>query len=166
MSENIKKALPYEEGDKIIASSPKPKFMTPKWTGRPILHEDHADQLERDAAINEFGLGQHRSVAEDNAYKKYMKGQSVQAAAHHLQAMKAAHAVGDMKTARKHALMYNQHSKILGHDPVRPPHPEVQSHMEQNPLKSKFRAHKADALLLVPSEEQDRVITSAKKPKL
>lgn len=121
----------------------------PTWVGRSIAHEDHAKGLEMDAAMNEFGHKMPRAQAEEEAHKKYVENQHVEAAAHHLAGIKAAHGAGDMEAARKHGLMYNLHSKALGTDPVGPAHPSVVSSMEKTPAKVyKFKAHRGDLFAL------------------
>lgn len=128
----------------------------PQWLGRPISHVHHATQLEHDAAINEFRDRMPRKQAEDKAYEDYQRTQHIEAAAHHLAGMKTAHASGAMEAARKHGLMYNLHSKALGHEPVGPAHPGVVDHMNKKPTKLYgFKAHRGDLFALHGEKKPD-----------
>ncbi len=125
------------------------------WAGRPIGAAAHADDLDRMAAVNEFGLKQPRDVAEDNAYREYQKSQHTQGAAHHLAGMKAAHGSGDMEGARKHSRMYELHLKKLGHSPYGAPPPEVRAaHAKAIEAGGahEFKPHTGDSFLLDGSE--------------
>lgn len=134
-------AVPTPEPTKHEATGLKP----PMWMDRPITHKDHAQDLEQEAAINEFGPNRmSRDHAEEKAYQDYVGRQHTEAAAHHLSGMRSAHAAGDMESARKHSLMYGVHSKALGHDPVGPAHPSVAAFLDGNPGKVKFKPHRGD----------------------
>src|SRR4051812_34908308 len=91
----------------VIASAPTPAkgpFGGKTWMGNanyPLVHADHEDQLERDAAVHEFGSHMPREEAEKKAYDDYKAGQHKEAAAHHLAGQKAAEAIGDDEGARK-----------------------------------------------------------------
>lgn len=137
----------------VIAAIPAPTptapeaagLKPPMWMGRPITHAEHAQDLDQEAAINEFGPSRmHSAAAEEQAYKGYVQRQHTEAAAHHLSGMRSAHAAGDMESARKHSLMYGVHSKALGHDPIGPAHPAVAAHLEGNPGKVRFKPHRGD----------------------
>jgi hypothetical protein len=135
----------------------------PVWMGRPIAHPKHAEELERDAAFNEFGTKMSRDEAESAAYDNYSKRQRVEAAAHHLAGMKAARAGGDMEAARKHGAMYDLHVKALGHEPVGPTHPDVASYMAQNPgVGYKFKPHRGDLFAVhAKAPESPQEVTKA-----
>lgn len=127
------------------------KKMEPLWLNRlPVLHDNHLHDLDTRAAINEFDRKMPREEAEAKAHKDYMAEHHAMAAAHHLSGMKAAQAIGNMEEAKKHGVMYGLHAKALGHDPVGPVPPEVQQHYrgDDSAKVYKFKAHKADRLLL------------------
>lgn len=164
-----------------ISSAPTPQakpaakqgLVMPEWLGRPIGHSDHAQQLELDSALNEFGSKMPRQQAEDEAYKQYLfhptKGQHALAAAHHLAGMKAAHGAGDMEAARKHSLMYGLHTKALGTDDSGVPPKGVQQILNSAPPKVyKFKAHRGDAFAVdQPMAPRDNgVISSTGAPQL
>lgn len=116
------------------------------WLDRyPLLHPDHAHDLERDAALNEFEHGMDRDKAEENAYDNYKRKQSAQAAAWHLTGMRSSAG----KESQKHALMYASHIRSMGYDPSGPVPSEVKAHMDSENFKHpvKFKAHGADGLL-------------------
>ncbi len=135
------------------AKPPAPTEHAASWAGRVVAHKDHGPDLDAAAAIHEFHDHLPRAEAEEKAYKDYVKSQHTEAAAHHLLGMKAAAAGGDMESARKHGLMYELHSKALGHESVGPAHPSVQAHMEKNPGKVKFKPHRGDLFALDKKEE-------------
>jgi len=145
--------------EEVVAGTPKPAGspVAGLWMDKPeypLTHADHGRDLEIDAAINEYGHRMPKSKAESRAYEKYKRGQHVSAAAHHLAGMKAAQGAGDMEAARKHGLMYNLHSKALGHEPVGPAHPEVVAEMGKKPAKVyRFKPHRGDMLALHDREK-------------
>lgn len=123
----------------------------PSWLGRSIVHPDHAQELELNSAVNEFGLKMPRQQAEDHAYAEYVKGQHVAAQAHHLAGIKAADGAGDKEASRKHRMMYDMHAKAMGHEPVGAPHPDVTALMNKGPSNIyKFKAHRGDAFAIEP----------------
>lgn len=136
------------------ASKEKPKLAMPQWLGRPILHPDHSQQLEMNAAVNEFGLKMPRQQAEDQAYKDYLyhpkTGQYAQAAHHHLLGVRAADAAGDKEAARKHYMMYTMHAKALGKDPDQLALELGNGEGQDMPKVYKFKAHKGDAFAIQP----------------
>ncbi len=120
----------------------------------PLVHADHAEELDRAAGMNEFGKKLPRAQAEDEAYKEYVKSHREQAMAHHLAGMKAAHGAGDMEAARKHGLMYVLHAKALGHDPVGPAPDGVVALLKQPPKVYKFKAHHGDLFSVDPKADE------------
>ncbi len=123
----------------------------PTWLGRSIVHNDHAKELELNSAVNEFGLKMPRAQAEDHAYGEYVKGQHVEAQAHHLAGIKAADGAGDKEASRKHHMMYDLHAKAMGHEPIGAPHPDVKALMDKGGQKIyKFKAHRGDAFAIEP----------------
>jgi hypothetical protein len=103
-----------------------------------------------------------RDKAEGNAYDEYVKRQRLQAAAHHLAGMKAAHAGGDQETARKHSLMYKLHSEALGNEPVGPVHPDVAA--QESAYKMKFRPHKGDLYALEKKKAPEDTVSGEAQP--
>lgn len=132
----------------------------PSWLGRPVLDPSHHGDLEQRAAINEFQHKMPRAQAEAKAHEEYVKDHRQRAAAHHLQGMRAAGALGNKDDAHKHWLLYDMHMKALGLESVGPVPPEVQKHTEaqgQKPLY-RFKAHKGDVYALQDhkkSQEQE-----------
>ena len=162
-------AMPSPWDNEVVASSPPPLPTSkgsmgvsgPEWMGKPILHPSHKDELEMAAAVNEFGKKMPRSQAEQAAYGDYVKKNRISAAAHHLSGMKAANATGDLESARKHGIMYNLHSKALGHEAVGPIHSDVAAHLNDNPSKVyKFKSHKGDLYALDPYRSPEGIESS------
>lgn len=118
------------------------------WQGHPILHPDHTHGLERRAALLEFHHGLPRQEAEAQALKEYRAQHHAIAAAHHLQGLKAAHAIGSTEAAKRHHAMYQAHVKNMGVDPNGPPPPEVSQHLDGNAGRVYgFQNHGADIFL-------------------
>ncbi len=117
----------------------------PKWLGlHDVVDASHIPMLETQAALNEFSGKMPRHEAEASAHASYKKDQLTEAAAHHLVGMKAAHAAGDMDSAKKHSVMYMLALKSLGHEGMDPP-PEVDTKAKNLPnTLARFRPHKAD----------------------
>ncbi len=129
----------------------------PLWLGRPIVDGDDVHRLETDAAIFEFNAKMPRDQAESKAYENYIREKRTEAAAFHLAGMKAAQGAGAMGEGRKHGMLFEVHMNALGHEPMGPVPPEVQSKLralEDAPVY-KFKAHRGDLF----------AIEDAKKPK-
>ncbi len=127
------------------------KLHPPQWLGRPILHDEHVQDLETRAAINEFHHKMPRHEAEQGAHDSYVKEQRERAAAHHLAGMKASIATGNHEDARKHWALYDLHLKSLGKESVGAVPPEIEKRMmEEHGDKPvyKFKAHKGDLYAL------------------
>ena len=122
------------------------KLPKPMWLQRQILHPDHVQDLETRAAVHEFGSGIPREQAEQKAHEDYVREHRIQAAAHHLQGIRAATAAGDRDSAREHALQYQAHVGALGHEAVGPIPDEVVARMNHPDHKGpyKFKGHAAD----------------------
>jgi hypothetical protein len=145
------------------------KLTPPQWLGRPILDEDHVQDLETNAAINEFHRKMPRAQAEQRAYEDYVQEQRARAAAYHLAGMKAAMAAGNREDARKHWALYDLHLKALGKESVGAVPPEVQKWMEDQKPVYRFKAHKGDMYVLygpskghVPPQKSDEPAVMAK----
>lgn len=122
----------------------------PQWLGRPILHQDHLQDLETRAALNEFHARMPRHEAEQKAHDDYVKEQRERAAAHHLAGMKASSATGNHEDARKHWALYDLHLKALGKESIGAIPPEIEKRMMEDGDKPvyKFKAHKGDLYAL------------------
>lgn len=143
------------------AANPTPAAQHHLWGNRVIVHPDHIADLERATGIHEFEGKMPRAQAEERAHADYKRKQHVEAAAHHLAGMKGAVATGDIEAARKHGVMYELHSKALGHDAVGPAHPEVAAKLFNNPSGfHRFRAHRGD-MFAVPEKKAEEPVTKA-----
>jgi hypothetical protein len=129
----------------------KKKLHPPQWLGRPILHDEHIQDLETRAALGEFHHKLPRGEAEARAHDDYVKEHRERAAAHHLAGMKASMATGNHEDARKHYAMYDLHLKALGKEAIGAVPPEVEKRMlEEHGSKPlyRFKAHKGDLYAL------------------
>jgi hypothetical protein len=146
MSKLIKLEENTNIGAKLINPAKSPAKERPEWWSRPILDQDHYNDLEFSAAENEFGKEKMaRPQAEEAAYKAYIKQHRIQAVAHHWNGMRIAEMAGDKESALKHGTMYKTHLQALGHTDFDRPPPEVLTaarNLDQTPYK--FKAHKAD----------------------
>lgn len=121
-----------------------------KWLNRyPITDAEHVSDLEQRAAVHEFGGKMPRHHAEDKAYQDYRRDQLVEATAHHLAGLRAAHAAGLTDEAKRHATMYVLGLKALGHNNAISPPDEVASKALHTPPEVyRFKAHPADSFSL------------------
>ena len=128
----------------------------PQWLGRNILDPAHVQDLELRSAVGEFQDKLPRHEAEERAYSDYQKEHREKAAAHHLDGMKGAQAVGDKETAMRHSLLYQMHLKALGHPEIGPVPPEIQRHVDAEDKKSpvKFKAHAGDLFALQDHKDE------------
>ena len=120
---------------------------THTWLDRHrIIDPEHVQDLETEAAVNEFHRGMTREEAEQAAYEGYTKKHRLKAAAFHLLGMKSAQASGAEDEARKHFLLYDQHLKSLGMEGAGTVPPEVELAMKDEDHKApyKFKGHGAD----------------------
>lgn len=142
---------------RALGKAEKPKLEFPQWLERfPILHQDHAHDLETRAAVNEFQHKMPRHEAEASAHKQYVQDQLEDAAAHHLLGMKASQGAGDMHAARKHGVMYGIVMKQLGHNPLDAPPPAIAGKAKtQPPQLYSFKPHKADAFAIHDTEKSE-----------
>ncbi len=116
------------------------------------MDPEHADHLEVVSALNQFHRNMPEHEAEDAAHEEYRKDQLHEAAAFHLQGIKAALGADDHDSAKKHGMMYGLALKELGHDVVGEPPSEVAAkakRLENGPYR--FKAHKADLFTLPQS---------------
>lgn len=118
------------------------------WQGRPITSPEDAHDLESRAAVGEFKHRQARPDAEHRAYFEYKQDKHREAAAYHLQGLKAAQAAGSHEEGHKHGMMYQLHMKQLGLDPMGPVPHEIQGLADKQEKFYRFKAHRGDAFLL------------------
>lgn len=130
---------------------------TATWKGRSILDPEDVDDLETRAAIHEFHSGDQRHNAEDRAYVDYRRDKLFDAGAHHLRGIKAAHAIGDTDTARKHGVLFALALKQLGHEDVLNPPKEIKERSENSdkPYHS-FKAHPGDFYSLPKEKDEEK----------
>lgn len=121
---------------------------TPLWQGRKIVKDDDGHDLEQRAGVYEFKHRMARGDAEHRAHHEYRQDKHREAAAYHLQGLKAAQAAGSQDEGHKHGLMYQLHMKALGLDPMGPVPNEIQSLAEKQDKFYKFRPHRGDVFLL------------------
>lgn len=126
-----------------------------KWLGEhSILDPSHANDLEVDAAINEFQNKMPRKDAELAAHAAYRKKHHIAAAGHHYAGMKAALSGGDQEQSKKHSMMYELHMKEAGLDPHGPVPGEVLTAAASPETKLyRFKPHLADSFLLQKKDE-------------
>lgn len=125
-------------------SAPKKPSSTPLlFAGKyPMADASHHDELQTSAAINMLQGGMPKEQAEVKAHDDYVKKQRTDALHYHAAGMKAATAIGDMDSAKKHGAMFSLHRKALGDNPVGAP-PAKAPGVSSSP-KMKFKAHPGD----------------------
>lgn len=125
-----------------------------RWKGREVLDAGHGGDLDRAAAVYEFGHKLPRDQAEDKAYQDYLRDQRRQGAAHHYQSMLAANATGDTEGARAYNLLYSVHARELGLNPSAPVADDIRSLMDAaaNKPGRRFMSHPSDSLPLLRAE--------------
>lgn len=142
-----------------------------EWAGRPMVGSGHG--LDESAALYEFRDGMPRHVAEEKAYRDYNNNHHLSAAAHHLQGMKAAQALGQTEEGKRHGLMYALHLRSLGMDPngdiPKEVHAHVRSQHSEGKADYKFKPHGADKLLLNKSWspvslDADKILAKVDQP--
>jgi len=123
-----------------------------KWNDKPIHSQDAIPELEREAALKEFGDGHSREEAERLAYKAYKDKHHTDGAAFHLRGLKAAQSAGDVDEAKKHGSAYAMHLSALGLDSMDEVPDTVKKLAESDgkPTVHKFKSHPADHFLLSP----------------
>jgi hypothetical protein len=136
-----------------MASKQEHRHLRPQWAGRDITEADHAQDLDREAALSEFDGKMPRHEAEGKAYSEYKRTQHAKAAAHHLRGIRLAEAAGDNREGRKHGLMYQLHLQALGHEPIGPVPKEVEQHSQGDGSEGShkvysFKAHRGDIFVL------------------
>lgn len=125
------------------------------WQGHPAKDENHVRDLDLRAAIFQFHHGLDRTAAEERVKHEDRVERHRAAAAHHLDGLRAANAVGNTEDAAKHHSFYSLHLKALGLDPAGPVPSEVQRHRESDERSHayKFKASPDDQFLVNPVQD-------------
>jgi hypothetical protein len=119
----------------------------PSWNGKAIANQADIHDLEADAAVHEFKHRMSKDDAESAAYHKYKQRQHKIAAAHHFAGLKAAQGAGSHEEAQKHGLLYAEHLRAVGEDPLGAVPADIKAMAGENERFYKFKPSKADALL-------------------
>lgn len=122
------------------------------WQGHPVRDEKHRNDLDMKAAIFQFHHGMDRTAAEHRVKHEDRVERHQQAAAHHLDGMRAAYAVGNHEDAQQHHAMYSLHVKALGQDPAGAVPKDV-AHWQGDKEKKHaytFKGHGDDQFLVQP----------------
>lgn len=130
----------------------------PQWLGRPILDEADIPHLEAEAGIKEFRDRLPRQHAEEAAYQGYKREKALDAAAHHLVGILAAHASGVPAAgavASDHGQAYADAMAVLGHDPTGPVPKEVLDRRASSQPVHRFKKHPGDALWAPPEPVEE-----------
>lgn len=130
------------------------KLNAPKWNGRKIAKEEDASDLESRSAIYEFKHRMPRGDAEHRAHHEYKLDKHREAAAFHLQGLKAAQHAGSQEEGHKHGLMYQLHMKALGHNPMDAVPHEIQSLADKQDKFYNFKPHRGDVFLLQGDDDE------------
>lgn len=127
------------------------------WLGKyKILHPDDINDLDSRAAVHEFKSGMPREKAEAQAHKDYIRHAAIDAAAHHLLGIKAAHACGNDDAASRHGEAYAGAMSTAGLNAWEPPPVEVMDRVKASkPNIYSFKAHKADQMWAPQPVEPD-----------
>lgn len=127
----------------------------PSWNGRKIAKDEDKHDLESRAAVYEFKHRMARPDAEHRAHHEYKQDKHREAAAYHMQGLKAAQAAGSHEEGHKHGMMYQLHMKELGLDPMGPVPHEIQGLADKQENFYRFKAHRGDAFLLQDKPEKE-----------
>lgn len=122
------------------------------WYGHPVKDESHANDLDLKAAVYQFHHGMDRHAAENRVKHEDRVERHQKAAAHHLDGMKAAHAVANHEDAQQHHAMYSLHVKALGGEPNSAVPPEIAKWQGNKDKKHAytFKGHGDDQFLTEP----------------
>ena len=120
----------------------------PTWNGRKVAKESHIPDLEAKAAQLEFKNRMSKEDAEQRTHHTYKQEQHRLSAAHHLAGLKAAQAAGSHEEGHKHGILYAEHLKQLGLDPMGPVPDEIKSLVEKQDKFYRFKSHQGDNFLL------------------
>jgi hypothetical protein len=97
-----------------------------------------------------------RADAEHRAHHEYTKDKHREAAAYHLQGLKAAQAAGSQEEGHKHGLLYQLHMKKLGLNPMDAVPHEIQSLADKQDKFYNFKPHRGDVFLLQGDDEEKK----------
>lgn len=125
----------------------------PVWNGRKIAKEEDKHDLESRAAVFEFKHRMARPDAEHRAHFEYQQDKHREAAAYHMQGLKASQGAGSLEEGHKHGMMYQLHMKALGLDPMGPVPHEIQGLADKQEKFYKFKPHRGDNFLLGDSDQ-------------
>lgn len=132
------------------------------WQGRRIAAPEHAADLEMAAAVKQFTEHKRQPEAESAAHAAYTRSQALDAAAHHLAGIRAAHAGGWDDPAREHAEAYAAAAQQAGFDPHGEPPKEVLDRLASLKPLYRFKAHPADQLWERPEAQSlDAPVTAS-----
>ena len=122
------------------------------WQGHPVRDEEHHRDLDLKAAIYQFHHGLDRAASEKRVKHEDRVERHQQAAAHHLDGMRASYAVGNHEDAQQHHAMYSLHVKALGGDPAGAVPSEVAKWQGDKEKKHAytFKGHGDDQFLVQP----------------
>jgi hypothetical protein len=136
-----------------MPDSKKPEVLM--WAKQyPIVDEDHAAELDAAAGAHEFHHGLRRQDAEHRAHQDYTRSQALEAAAHHLLGVRAAHAVGSDESAMLHGAAFAHAMKAAGHEPFGEVPAEVLDRaVAMAPKAHSFKGHRADNMFQPAPEE-------------
>lgn len=128
------------------------KRMDLMWYGHPVKDEKAATDLDLKAAVYQFHHGMPRHEAENRVKHEDRVERHQKAAAHHLDGMKAAHAVGNHEDAQQHHSLYSLHVTALGGNPGGAVPPEVARWQGNKDKKHAytFKGHGDDQFLTEP----------------
>lgn len=127
----------------------------PVWNGRKIAKDEDKHDLESRAAVYEFKHRMARPDAEHRAHHEYKQDKHREAAAYHMQGLKAAQAAGSHEEGHKHGMMYQLHMKELGLDPMGPVPHEIKGLADKQENFYRFKAHRGDSFLLQGKPESE-----------
>lgn len=128
-------------------ASKKPPVL---WQGHPVEDEEHHRNLDLKAAVLQFHHGLDRLTAEKQVKHDDRVERHQKAAAHHIDGMRAANAVGNHEDAEQHHAMYSLHLRALGLNPSEAVPSEVERWRGDKDKKHAytFRGHPDDQFLV------------------
>lgn len=129
----------------------------PQWRSRPILKEEHAQELDHAATAAAIKSGSAKE-GERSAYEQYERSHRLDAAAHHFHRMAKAVGCGNRDLAERHRLAYAGHAQALGYEPLQKPPPEIGERIRQleQGREPGYRSHAAD-VFSQPLERSERL---------
>ena len=105
--------------------------------------EDAHGELDRDAAIFQYGHGKRLEDAEKLAFNKYMQNEHLKAAVHHYDSyLRSKHV--NPEVAHQHSDAYAKHLERAGLNPHGPTPKEVLNHPREFDKSVAYKPHKMD----------------------